>query len=408
MKSYNYKILRYLFFNIYIFNSINVLFCLTPNYSNVGSYNFNGTLNDDSGNGNHLSAMGSGGGYTTGRFGNSNSAYNIVSGSYLEISSPTGLAVGSEPRKVSLWFNSSNVSTASDVLFHWGTTSTSQSFGLATGTAWGSPFGINVFGWGNDAMVTATININTWYFIEVEYYLDTVYIFLDGSLLSKQRKVWNTASGTSLRIGLNKNGGDQFEGAIDDMSVDYGEIPLPIKLNYFTSSLEKSCVLLEWQTSSEINNDYFIIERSSDMNLFNEIAKISGHKNSTKTINYQFNDCNPNIGNNYYRLVQKDLDGKITRSKIIYERIDYEVIEDHQKIEVYPNPSQKDLYVYVKSDLFDFTVYDLSGRFININQIKVSNSEIILNIENLKNGIYFLKFKDAYLNPGIISFVKTN
>lgn len=69
--------------------------------------------------------------------------------------------------------------------------------------------------------------------------------------------------------------------------------PLPIELLYFKASWKDqqySSALLEWQTASEINNDYFEIQRSTDAINFTNIHTIPGAGNSNTLLSYEFID----------------------------------------------------------------------------------------------------------------------
>src|SRR5690606_16419073 len=92
---------------------------------------------------------------------------------------------------------------------------------------------------------------------------------------------------------------------------------LPISLTRFeVHSIEESA-RLSWSTASEINNDYFIIERSTDGGDFKAIAMVAGAGNSTNLIDYEFTDRSPVTGRSYYRLRQVDYDGRSSVSDII-------------------------------------------------------------------------------------------
>lgn len=88
--------------------------------------------------------------------------------------------------------------------------------------------------------------------------------------------------------------------------------PLPIKLVDFTASIvrEETAVLLDWQTESEVNNDFFTIERSSDGYNWLAIHKASGAGSSNSLLRYEHLDENPLSGISYYRLKQTDFDGE--------------------------------------------------------------------------------------------------
>lgn len=85
--------------------------------------------------------------------------------------------------------------------------------------------------------------------------------------------------------------------------------PLPVKVTSFYASNEDNKVKLSWTTSSEINFDYFEIQRLTADGKFEVIGTLAGNGNSSKRIDYQFVDRQPLNGDNQYQLVAVDLDG---------------------------------------------------------------------------------------------------
>ena len=84
-----------------------------------------------------------------------------------------------------------------------------------------------------------------------------------------------------------------------------------IELLFFNAKLENNTYVdLTWSTASEINNDYFTIERSQNGVYFQEFDIVEGAGNSTHKINYSLIDRDPFDGISYYRLKQTDYDGK--------------------------------------------------------------------------------------------------
>ena len=102
----------------------------------------------------------------------------------------------------------------------------------------------------------------------------------------------------------------------DNLIVTGIEDPLPIELSYFKATLKNDNVLVEWETLSETNNDYFEVENSFDGIHFNTIHFIYGSINSISPINYSV-VCDISE-DSYYRLKQVDIDGTTTYSKLIF------------------------------------------------------------------------------------------
>lgn len=92
-------------------------------------------------------------------------------------------------------------------------------------------------------------------------------------------------------------------------------------------------VRLDWSTSSESNNGYFELWRSTDGIDFALLAKVAGKGNSTKTQRYQATDLSPQKGVNYYSLVQFDKDGKYQELGIRSIKVN---LEGEDKVLVYP------------------------------------------------------------------------
>ncbi len=91
---------------------------------------------------------------------------------------------------------------------------------------------------------------------------------------------------------------------------------LPVKLIAFNAVLENNRVNCTWETASEVNNDYFTIERSVNGDDFEDVGTIKGRGNSSTNSRYHFTDNNPFEGISYYRLKQTDFDGKYSYSSI--------------------------------------------------------------------------------------------
>lgn len=87
------------------------------------------------------------------------------------------------------------------------------------------------------------------------------------------------------------------------------ENPLPVELLSFTAEYKNKNVSLEWITATEINNDYFSVQRSKDGKLFHEILRIDGAGNNSSLKQYRAVDENPLPDISYYRLKQVDYDG---------------------------------------------------------------------------------------------------
>ena len=88
--------------------------------------------------------------------------------------------------------------------------------------------------------------------------------------------------------------------------------PLPVELLSFTARpLQNEFVKCEWQTASEINSDYFLVQRSIDAINFEIVGSVSAAGYSNSILEYEFDDHEPYDGVSYYRLQQFDRDGEL-------------------------------------------------------------------------------------------------
>ncbi|MEM9024953.1 MAG: LamG domain-containing protein, partial [Bacteroidota bacterium] len=84
-----------------------------------------------------------------------------------------------------------------------------------------------------------------------------------------------------------------------------GGAVLPIELGSFSAKLTPYGVDVFWTTMAEINNDYFLVERSQNgKDDWQLIGRTRGAGNSSDPLHYDLNDPSPLPGNSYYRLTQ--------------------------------------------------------------------------------------------------------
>ena len=168
---------------------------------------------------------------------------------------------------------------------------------------------------------------------------------------------------------------------------------LPIKLLYFTANYNGTTVDLNWSTTTEINNDYFTIERSADAINFEPILAKDGAGNSSQTLFYTTVDSSPLNGVSYYRLKQTDFNGDFAYSKIV--SINIKNNDAFQLVNTF-NSENNFLNVVVncgENRLVNFELYDMTGKKVHssIENIVGNNQTISIPIAGLSQGIYLLK-----------------
>ena len=115
----------------------------------------------------------------------------------------------------------------------------------------------------------------------------------------------------------------------------FGGTTLPIQLINFEANVNEHVIDLKWMTATEINNDYFTVEKSNNVKKWEEVLSTSGAGNSNTTLEYAATDYNPITGVSYYRLKQTDYDGAYTYFDIV--AVNYQTNSD-ENFNVFPNP----------------------------------------------------------------------
>ncbi|MFN5518461.1 MAG: T9SS type A sorting domain-containing protein [Bacteroidota bacterium] len=190
--------------------------------------------------------------------------------------------------------------------------------------------------------------------------------------------------------------------SFSDFGIGFTGTPLPVQLTAFDATvIPQRRVLLNWVTASELNSDYFEVQRSIDAVSFETIGKVASAGFSISELNYLLTDENPYSGISYYRLKQVDTADRFTFSAI--RKVDITDGLD-KKVQAYPNPVGETLYIEgINNDaLTQIVISDISGRAL-ISQSDYHVQQIRLN--ELPAGHYLL----SYLNNsqhGVISFIK--
>lgn len=174
-----------------------------------------------------------------------------------------------------------------------------------------------------------------------------------------------------------------------------GSNPLPIELLEFDAQKLNNDVEVIWTTTSEINNDFFKVERSSDGVNFYDIGTVNGAGNSNMVLNYSFIDYNHLEGISYYRLTQVDFNGDFSKSEIV--AINFQS-ERENNIVAFPNPSNGNVFVQlsgleenkkvlvVLTDIFGRELYTkIIITNVGINTFRAINAD-----DKLPIGTYFI------------------
>jgi hypothetical protein len=167
---------------------------------------------------------------------------------------------------------------------------------------------------------------------------------------------------------------------------------VPVKMLSFEGLKKENNAVLNWATSSEINNEFFIVERSFDGINFEKIGKVKGNNNSIAISNYSYTDINVfgDFKNQivYYRLNQIDFDGTSSISKMVLVASNNE----NNSIVIFPNPSNGAFNISFESknsSAAKLKIIDVYGKTIWYNERTLLNGINAINV-NLSKGNYIL------------------
>ena len=169
------------------------------------------------------------------------------------------------------------------------------------------------------------------------------------------------------------------------------QTPLPIELVSFTARALNKAVELNWQTASEINNDYFTIERSKNGSDWEEIKRVDGAGTSLTVLNYSITDQNPYPGNSYYRLKQTDFDGQFEYFQVRNVRLG-RFLGSH--FEFYPNPVLDRLTIKgADLEMLGISICNFLGQEVTPNAKLISRNEhgVVVDFSSLLSGVYYIK-----------------
>lgn len=168
--------------------------------------------------------------------------------------------------------------------------------------------------------------------------------------------------------------------------------PLPVKLINFEGRLiNYNKAQLSWTTVTELNNDFFILERSSDLIEWELVKFVDGAGTTNSVINYSELDTDLLKGTSYYRLTQIDFDGtaELHPDLVVINRT-----TQFNSVNIYPNPATETLnlsFSQVAENISNPKIYSISGKLIhevflnNVKEIKVDLNEL-----NISEGTYLI------------------
>lgn len=171
-------------------------------------------------------------------------------------------------------------------------------------------------------------------------------------------------------------------------------VTLPVGMTNFVAKKQNEGVTITWTTAYEVNNKSFELYRASNDGTYVLIATILPKGPG----NYLYVDAVPLPGDNYYKLVQIDLDGqKLTSGPIV---VNFKVGQQNAT-SIYPNPVVDKFTVKADgllNERFKLSLYDLTGKILRefvLSKASLTNG-FEVNIVGLNSGFFFAKIEETH------------
>jgi len=193
---------------------------------------------------------------------------------------------------------------------------------------------------------------------------------------------------------------------VDDVSL-VKQISLPVELTSLGAEVKGESVTISWVTETELNNDFFTVERSRDGQHFELVSTIEGAGTSAIERHYSMIDDESMAGRVYYRLRQTDFDGASSISHMVSANIQ----PTAETLTVFPNPMRSEgkvAFNSIREQLIRLVVYNAIGQPVIVEKLLFYKGENIFEIRtrDLAVGLYYVTVYQQQGTAKTVQFYK--
>ena len=137
---------------------------------------------------------------------------------------------------------------------------------------------------------------------------------------------------------------------------------------------------------------------------FRALSKIKGAGTTTHAQSYEFIDKQPNVGMNYYRLRQVDMDGR----EEVLETLAIVFGENKGQINLFPTITTSEINLQFPGSTESSTrlrIFATDGREVKTLILEPGTEQQTILVNELPQGSYFLKFDQGTTNE-VLKFIK--
>jgi hypothetical protein len=197
---------------------------------------------------------------------------------------------------------------------------------------------------------------------------------------------WNRDASSTVNTGTDVVTSSALSSVVlNELTISDITTTLPVTWLSFTAEKQGAGALLKWSTATEQNTKDFEVQHSTNATSWTALGTVDAAGNSNTVRSYSFTHATPFKGNiyNYYRILQRDVDGKSSYSKIaslIYDEPGADVI-------VYPNPAKESLTIYL-AETQEVRLINVAGATIWKGTLTAGRNQ--LNLTRFAKGIYWV------------------
>jgi hypothetical protein len=209
-----------------------------------------------------------------------------------------------------------------------------------------------------------------------------------------------------LRFGHNRHFGNIID---EPFAFTINVLPIDLK-EFYAEKVECGPVYLNWETASEVSNDFIEIQRSLDGIHFTTIGSVPGINNPEGGLYSYVDHLGAETELIYYRLNQVDFNGESQKFDPILVR--NTCVDSNSGLVVYPNPASGKLFIQYEqnqsNEKLSLIINDLFGKEVKyLKGLNFGKYDVEINIDDLAPGIYYLKV-DNRRDISPVKFIKIN
>lgn len=223
---------------------------------------------------------------------------------------------------------------------------------------------------------------------------------------------YNTAGRIVSSNQVKRNNLTVFSDATSQLAIAMSNVILPLELLSFNGHNAGDVNVLNWETASEYNTDFFQLERSESEQNFTGIGQVPAKGISLSENKYSYTDLAPLPGHNYYRLKIFDQDNSFYYSNVVL--IEMPAPAFQHSVEISPNPAADVVTLHMFSSMNDrvsLLLFDELGRLMSKRNFELFSGEnnLSMDIAALPVATYLLQVQSSRGNaPELFKVVKVH